>query len=163
MDGLVSDRRKRLKRWTISLHAFVRRTHRVAAALWVLSVSLTFVVTAAGGELPGPSVPALSLIALIITGGYLHLRPWVRGTRIISARWIRLDHWNVALPVLVRRAHRVTGVLWVLFLVLGLSIDAAGGTVTSLIIIPVVVLLIALTITGGYMLLRPWVNRFRAR
>lgn len=147
----------------MAIPVYIRRAHRIVAALWLLSVSLTFVVSSAGGEIPGPSLPALSLIGLVITGGYLHLRPWVRGTGTIAGRMSRLKNWNVGLPVFVRRAHRIVGILWVLFLALGLSIDAAGVPVSPLIIVPVVGLLILLSITGGYMLLRPWVRRARAR
>lgn len=146
-----------------NLPLFVRRVHRIVGALWILSVALTYAVSSTGGEVPGPSLPALSLITLIFTGGYLLLRPWVRRTTTVSDRVKRLTEWNVTRSVFVRRTHRIAGALWILFLAVGLSNEAAGGPESPLIIVPVVVLLVYATITGAYMLLGPWVDRFRAR
>lgn len=163
MATTISDRWNRLKNEFTVLPVFVRRVHRIVGALWVLSFALTFAVSSTGGELPGPSLPALSIITLVITGSYLLLRPWVRGSTTVSDRLKSLKHWSRTPSVVVRRTHRIASALWLLFLAVGLSINAAGGPESPLVIIPVVVFLVYLTLTGIYMLLRPWVDRFRAR
>lgn len=141
----------------------MRRTHRIVGALWILSLALTYAVSAAGAELPGPSIPGLSFIALIITGTYLLLRPWVRNDSTVSARWKRLTKWNVTLPVLVRRTHRIFATMCLLFIGIAISLEVVGGTQSSLVILAIVSFLVVLVITGVSMFLSPWVNRFRAR
>lgn len=69
----------------------------------------------------------------------------------------------MALPVYIRRAHRIIAALWLLFIVIALSLEAADGPESPLVTIPIGVLLLVLAITGSYLLLRPWVQRFRAR
>lgn len=156
-----SDRWEGFKNRIRILPGVIRRVHRIVAALWLLSFALSLVVSL--GELPGPSIPGLSFIAVIITGSYLLLRPWVRGASTVSDRLKRLKNWNVTRPVFIRRTHRIVAALCLLFLVLALSIAAAGGPESPVVIIPIVALLGYLSITGVYMLLRPWVNRFRTR
>lgn len=158
MVNTISERWKRLKSHLEILPAFIRRVHRIVAVLWLL----TFVVATAGVELPGPSLAGLSFIAVIITGSYLLLRPWVRGESTASDRWKRLKNWDVTRPVFVRRTHRVVATLLLFLIVLALSIQAAGGPEPQLIIVPIAALLLYLAVTGVYMILGPWVNRFRA-
>lgn len=158
----TSDRWNRLTNRFRRLPIVVRRVHRIVGALWILSVALSYAVTSAGGEVPGPSLPALSLVTLVFTGGYLLLRPWVRRTTV-SDRLKRLTNWDVSRSVFVRRTHRIAATVWLLLLALALSIEAAGGPESPLLIVPVVVFLVYITFTGAYMFLRPWVNRFRDR
>lgn len=161
MSTTSSDRWNWLKKRFTRLPVFVRRVHRIVAILWILSFALSLAVSTE--ELPGPSIPALSFIALIITGSYLLLRPWIRGSTTVSDRLKGLKNWTRTPAVVVRRTHRIASALFLLFLALGLSIVAAGGPESPLFLIPIVVLLVYLAITGSYMFLRPWVNRFRAR
>lgn len=163
MVDTISDRWNQLKTSLRNLPAFVRRTHRFVAALWLLSFAVSLVVSAAGEELPGPSIPALSFIAVVLTGGYLLLRPWVRGPTTASERWQRLRRWDVSRSVFIRRTHRIVAALWLGFLGLALAVELAGGPESQLVLVPIVALLAYLAITGGYMLLEPWVNRFRTR
>lgn len=67
MATTISDRWNGLKNQLTILPALLRRFHRIVAAVWVLSVAVTLAVPAAGEQLPGPSTPGLSFIALIIT------------------------------------------------------------------------------------------------
>jgi hypothetical protein len=147
----------------MTLSAYIRRGHRIIAMLWLLSLILTLAIPAAGEKIPGPSLPALFFIATIVTGIYLLARPWVRGTMTTTERLKRLKQWNLAVPTIIRRIHRIVATLVVLLLVLALSLAAAGGAASELVIIPIVVLLIFLVLTGSYMFVRPWVTRVRAR
>lgn len=158
MGSTVSDRWDGVENWFRKLHVFIRQTHRVVGALWLLSVPL-YAVSDVGGALPGPSLPLLSLVGLILTGGYLLLRPWVRGAATASDRLKRLKERNVTLPVFVRRTHRIVAALWVVLLAVGLAFEPES----PLVVVPFVVSLLYISITGGYMLLRPWVNRIRTR
>lgn len=147
-----------LKERNITLPIFIRRTHRIVAALWILSL----IVTAAGAELPGPSIPGLSFIATILTGSYLLLRPWIRGGSTVSDRLRRLKEWDMTRSAAIRRTHRMVAAPLLLFIALALTIEATGGSETPLVIVPIVGMLLFLSVTGGYMLLRPWVARLRA-
>lgn len=162
MGTTISDRWNWLKNRTRILPVFIRRIHRIVGALWILSLALTFAVSSTGGDLPGPSLPGLSIVTLIVTGSYLLLRPWVRGPTTVSDRLHGLKNWNWTPSFVVRRTHRIASALWLVFLAIGLSTGAEGGPDESPIIIPIVILIVYLTLTGLYMLLRPWVNRFRA-
>lgn len=162
MSTTTSERLNRIKNWTPILPVFVRRVHRIVGAMWVLSLALAYAVSTTGGEVPGPSLPGLSIITLVITGGYLLLRPWVRGPITVWDRLKGLKHWNWTTSFVIRRTHRIASALWLLFLAIGLLTGAEGGPEESPIIIPIVVFIVYLTVTGIYMLLRPWVNRFRA-
>lgn len=68
----------------------------------------------------------------------------------------------MALPVYVRRAHRIIATLWLLSVALVLVVLATGAEESIVINLPVV-LILALAVTGFYLLARPWVQRFRAR
>lgn len=70
---------------------------------------------------------------------------------------------NISIPVFIRRAHRVLAAMWLLFVAIGLSLEAVGGPESPLVTIPIVVFLILMVITGSYLLARPWVARIRAR
>lgn len=131
-------------------------------SIWILSFVISLVVSSTGGELPGPSIPALSFIATIITGSYLLLRPWIRGGSTISDRLNHLKNWDMARPAAIRRIHRIVAVPLLLFIIIAVSIAAIGGPESQLVIIPIVVLLLFLSITGLYMLLTPWASRLRA-
>lgn len=161
MASTVSDRWRSLKNRFTILPVFMRRVHRIVGVLWILSFALTLVIDTS--ELPGPSIPALSFIALIVTGTYLLLRPWVRGSTTVSERLKGLKNWTRTPSVVIRRTHRIAAALFLLFLAVGLSVTAAGNPESPLVLLPIVVFLIYLAITGTYMFLRPWVNRFRAR
>lgn len=158
MLSTITARVEWFKERNVTLSFFVRRAHRVLAALWILS----FIVTTAGVELPGPSIAGLSFIATILTGSYLLLRPWFRGDRTISGLLQRLRDWDVPLSAAIRRTHRLVAGPLLLFIAMALTIEAMGGSETQLVIIPIVVMLLFLAVTGGYMLLRPWVARVRA-
>lgn len=72
------------------------------------------------------------------------------------------DVQNIALPAFVRRSHRIIATIWLVFLALTLAMQAVG--VQSLLVtIPLVVTLVVLIVTGSYLLLRPWVRRFKGR
>lgn len=72
------------------------------------------------------------------------------------------DMRTMPLPTLMRQSHRIIATIWLGFLALTLALEAVG--VQSLLVtVPLVVTLFVLIITGGYLLLRPWVRRFRAR
>lgn len=161
MATAISDRWNWFRNRFTMLPVFVRRTHRIVGAVWILSFALTLAVDTS--EVPGPSIPAVSFIALVITGSYLLLRPWVRGSTTASDRLKGLKNWTRTPSVVVRRTHRIGATLFLLSLVLVLAIQAAGGPQSPLFLIPIVVFLVYLAITGTYMFLRPWVNRFRAR
>lgn len=154
-----ADRLDGLKNLFTGLPAFMRRIHRFLGTLWLLSFALTLVVDTS--TLPGPSIPGLSFIALIITGVYLLVRPWVRGPTSVSDRLNGLTNWTWTPSVVIRRTHRIAATLFLLFLALGLSIFAAGGPESPLLLVPIVVFLAYLAITGLYMFFRPWVTRFR--
>lgn len=156
-----SDRLNGLKNQFTTLPVFMRRIHRILGAVWLLSFALTLVVDTS--ELPGPSIPGLSFVALVITGGYLLFRPWVRGSTTVSDRLKALKNWTWTPSVVVRRTHRIAAALFLLFLALGLSILGTGGPESPLLLVPIVVFLVYLAITGLYMFFRPWVSRFRAR
>lgn len=68
----------------------------------------------------------------------------------------------MTLPVYVRRGHRIIASLWLVFIITALSLEAVGGPESPFISIPIGVLLILMAITGSYLLLRPWVQRFLA-
>lgn len=74
----------------IALPVYLRRGHRILAILWLLSLVRSLATPAASEELPGPSLPALFFITTIITGSYLLVRPWIRGTSTVSERVNRL-------------------------------------------------------------------------
>jgi 4-amino-4-deoxy-L-arabinose transferase-like glycosyltransferase len=62
----------------------LRRTHRVIAVLFLLAIPPAgyFSLSAAGGEVsPVVYLPLFPLFGLILTGGYLLVRPWVRRLR----------------------------------------------------------------------------------
>lgn len=160
MATTISDRWDWLKgRFTV-LPVVVRRVHRIVGLLWILSLAVTFVVDTS--EIPGPSIPGLAFIALILTGIYLLLGPWVRGPASVSDRLKGLKSWPRTPSVIVRRTHRIAATLFLLLLVVALSLEATGGSAPELILAPVVVTLAYLGLTGIYMFLGPWVNRFRA-
>lgn len=114
-----------------------------------------------GKQLPGPSIPGLSFIALIITGSYLLIRPWVRGNSTVSARWKRLKDWDVTRPVLIRRTHRILSTLCLILIGITLALSTVGLSESPFVIVPIVGLLLVLVITGGYMFFRPWADRIR--
>ncbi len=68
----------------------------------------------------------------------------------------------MALPAYVRQAHRIVTSFWLLLILVALSLEFVGGIDSSVLTLPIVGLLILMVITGVYMLLRPWVRRFRA-
>lgn len=71
------------------------------------------------------------------------------------------DMRTMTLPALMRQSHRIIATIWLVFLGLTLALQAFG--VQSLLVtVPLVVTLIVLIMTGSYLLLRPWVRRFRA-
>ena len=146
----------------MALPGYIRRGHRIIALLWVLSFILTLVVPAVS-ELPGPSLPALLFIATIISGSYLLVRPWIRGSTTASDQLAGLRTGTRRAPVVIRRTHRIAATLLLLFLALVLAMQAAGGPASSLLLIPVVVFLLYLALSGLFMFLRPWVSRFQAR
>lgn len=147
----------------MTLSVYIRRGHRIIATLWLLSLAVTIAVPAAAEEIPGPSLPGLFFIATIVTGVYLLARPWVRGPTTVSDRLTRLKQWDLPLPGIIRRIHRIVATLVLLLLALGLSLELAGGAASELVIIPIVVFLVVLVLTGGYMFVKPWVTRVRAR
>ncbi len=68
---------------------------------------------------------------------------------------------GMALPAFVRRAHRVIATLWLVFFALTLGTQAVG--VQSLLVTgPLIALLLVLILTGGYLLVRPWLRRYRS-
>lgn len=140
---------------------YIRRFHRIVGAVWILSLALALAVDAAGTELPGPSIPGLSFIALVLTGSYLLFRPWVRGSTTVADRLKGLTTWTRTPAVVIRRTHRIAAGLFLLFLAIALLIAAAGGPESPVFLIRVVALLLYLALTGTYMFLRPWVNRVR--
>jgi hypothetical protein len=161
MATTISDRWDGFKNQLTLLPVLIRRVHRIVAAVWVLSFAVTLAVPAAG-ELPGPSIPGLSFITLIITGSYLLIRPWVRGNSTVSDRWKRLKQWDVTRPVIIRRIHRVLATLLLIFIGIALALEAVGVSESPFVIVPIVGLLLVAVITGGYMFFRPWVHRVRA-
>lgn len=165
MSDTISERWNWLTNRTVALPVFVRRFHRIVAMLWILSFALSLAVDAAGGEIPGPSIPALTFVALVLTGSYLLLRPWVRGSTTVSDRLNGLTSWSRTPSVVVRRTHRIVATLFLLALVLalGISVLGVGDPESPLVIVPIVAFLAYLAITGLSMFLRPWVNRVRAR
>lgn len=160
MATTISERWHGLKNQLTVLPALLRRLHRIVATVWVLSLAVTLAVPAAGEQLPGPSIPAISFIALIITGSYLLIRPWVRGNSTASARWKRLKDRDVTRPILIRRTHRILSTLCLIFIGIALALSTVGLGESPFVIVPIVGLLLVLVITGGYMFFRPWVNRF---
>lgn len=160
MSTTVPDRVSWLTDRFTGLPLFIRRVHRIVAILWILSFAVSLVVDTE--QLPSPSIPAITFILLILTGIYLLLRPWVRGSATVSERLNGLRTWSRKPTVIVRRTHRIAAGLFLGFLVLALASDATGGSLTELLLIPIVVLLLYLAITGLSMFLRPWINRFRA-
>jgi hypothetical protein len=144
------------------LPVFMRRTHRIVAAIWLLSLALGLAAPNVAEKLPGPSVPGLSFIALVLTGAYLLIRPWVRSDRPVSNRWKRLKKWDVSRPVMIRRIHRILGTLLLISIGIGLALTAVGAGDSPLVIGPIVALLLVAVLTGGYMFFRPWVHRVRA-
>jgi hypothetical protein len=63
---------------------FLRRTHRVIAVLFLLSVPPAgyFSITATGDDVsPVVYFPLLPLLGLTLTGSYLLVRPWVQRLR----------------------------------------------------------------------------------
>lgn len=81
----------------------------------------------------------------------------------ISDSWEWVKDRNVSLPVFIRRAHRIIATLWLLFIAIALSLEAVGGPESPLVSMPIGVLLLVLALSGMYLLVRPWVQRFRAR
>lgn len=69
----------------------------------------------------------------------------------------------MALSVYMRQIHRIIAPLWLLAIVLAIAVPALGGGAGPVLTNLAVVLLIPLVITGSYLLVKPWVNRFRAR
>lgn len=143
----------------MALHRYVRRIHRPLAVLWFLSLVLTLVVDTS--EIPGPSIPAILFIATVLTGSYLLIRPWVRGSKTVSQRLQGVTEWTRPWSAIIRKSHRIAGGLFLLALAIGLAITAATGSESPLILLPIVVVLFYMTVTGLYMFLRPWVTRAR--
>lgn len=160
MGTIISDRWKEVKSQFTILHGLVRRAHRVVGTLWLgsLAVTLLFDTT----EIPGPSIPALLFITLTVTGSYLLLGPWVRGSATVSARLKRLNSWSRTPRVVIRRTHRIAATLFLLLVVVALAITATGGPEPQLVLIPIGIVLLYLAITGLYMFFRPWVTRVRS-
>lgn len=154
------DRLEGLKNQFTSLHAFILQTHRVVATLWLVSLALGFLVDTS--QIPGPSIPALLFIALLLTGGYLLLRPWIRGSSTAAERLKGLSNWTRNPSVVLRRTHRIASGLFLLTLAVALGITVATGSDPELVLIPLVIVLFYLALTGLYMFFRPWVNRFTA-
>lgn len=142
----------------MEIPVFIRRTHRIVATLWLVSLALPLLVDTS--EIPGPSIPAILFITLLITGGYLLLRPLIRGPATLSGRLSGLKTWTWRPWVVLRRTHRIAGTLFLLSLAIALVVTAVGGP-EQLALIPLVVFLIYLAITGLVMFFRPWVNRVR--
>ncbi len=162
METNMSDRWDRLKSRFAVLPAATRRVHRVLGTVWLLSLALTLAVPSASERIPGPSIPGLSFVALVFTGTYLLLRPWVRGPTTASDRLAGLRHWTWTPSVVVRRTHRIASALFLVLLVVALAITAVSGSEPRLVLVPVVALLLYLAVTGTYMFLGPWVTRLRA-
>lgn len=146
----------------MTISRYIRKGHSVIAMLWLLSLVLTLAVPAASEQLPGPSIPGLLFVATVITGIYLLAGPWIRGNSTVPARLRRLKDWNIPRPAILRRTHRIIASLFLLLLIVGLSLEAVDGVQSQVVVLPIVVLLFLLVITGGYMFFRPWVARFRA-
>lgn len=161
MVSTISDRWAWFKGRFTPLPVFVRRTHRVVAVLWIISFIVSGVASAANVELPGPSIPAIAIVAAILSGSYLQVRPWIHGSRTVSERLHHLTEWDMPLPAAIRRIHRIVSALWVLLIFVAISFEVAGSTPPQALIIPVALLLLFVSVTGLYMLLRPWVQRFR--
>lgn len=70
----------------------------------------------------------------------------------------------MAVTVLLRRAHRVIAILFLLAIppAAFVSSTATGSDVSPVVYLPLFPLL-GLTITGTYLLIGPWVRRLRAR
>lgn len=70
----------------------------------------------------------------------------------------------VVFNVALRRAHRVIAVLFLLSIPPAgyVSLSATGGEVSPVVYLPLFPLL-GLTLTGGYLLARPWIRRLRGR
>ncbi|WP_423747548.1 hypothetical protein V5735_23600 (plasmid) [Haladaptatus sp. SPP-AMP-3] len=70
----------------------------------------------------------------------------------------------MAVHFFLRRAHRVIAVLFLLSIPPAgyFSFSAAGGEVSPVVYLPLLPLL-GLILTGGYLLIDPWVKRFQAR
>lgn len=69
----------------------------------------------------------------------------------------------VALDVVLRRAHRIVAELFLLTIPPAgyFSLSATGGEVSPVVYLPLLPLF-GLILTGGYLLVKPWVRRFRA-
>ena len=68
----------------MAFNVALRRGHRVIALLFLLTIPPAgyFSVTATGGEVsPVVYLPLFPLFGLILTGGYLLVRPWGRRLR----------------------------------------------------------------------------------
>jgi hypothetical protein len=144
------------------LPVFIRRTHRIVAAIWVVSLAFGLAAPNLAEQLPGPSIAGLSFIALVLTGAYLLIRPWVRSDHTVSDRWNRLKEWDVTRPVMIRRIHRILGTLLLIFIGIALALTAVGAGESPFVLVPIVGLLLVALITGGYMFFQPWVRRARA-
>lgn len=70
----------------------------------------------------------------------------------------------MAFNVTLRRAHRVIAVLFLLSIPPAgyYSLSATGGEVSPVVYLPLFPLL-GLTLSGGYLLARPWVRRISGR
>lgn len=155
----IADRWNGLKNRFTGLHGFILQTHRIVGPLWLVSLAGGFLIDTS--QIPGPSIPGLLFIALLITGGYLSLRPWIRGSRTVSERLSGLTQWTWTPAVVIRRTHRIAGGLFLLSLAVALAVTTAGGP-EQLVLIPLVVVLLYLAITGLYLFFSPWVSRVRA-
>lgn len=69
----------------------------------------------------------------------------------------------MALPVYVRKAHRIIATLWLLFALLAVGVTVAGVEVPTVLFTVVGILILVLAITGTHMLVRPWIQRYRTR
>ena len=68
----------------VTADAFLRRTHRVIAALFLVTIPPAgyFSFTATGDEVsPVVYFPLIPLLGLVLTGSYLLVRPWVQRFR----------------------------------------------------------------------------------
>lgn len=68
----------------------------------------------------------------------------------------------MAVHVILRRAHRVIAVLFLLAIPPAAVASGSGGDPSAVVYLPLFPLL-GLTITGTYLLVRPWVQRLRGR
>lgn len=66
----------------MAANVFLRRSHRVIAVLFLVSIPPAAFFSATGSEVsPVVYLPLFPLFGLILTGGYLLVRPWVRQLR----------------------------------------------------------------------------------